>query len=166
MEISYIKVIESLVVIVIFILIRTASNIIIDKTKTSRLIQKSRAKIIKKGVNLILMVLLITMIFIIWGVNQSALAFYIGSILTIVGVAFFAQWSILSNITSSIILFFNHPVKLEDTIIIMEAKEYEIEGRVSNIGLFFVTLKTTENEEITLPNNVFLQKLIKKKVKA
>jgi small-conductance mechanosensitive channel len=78
-------------------------------------------------------------------------------------VAFFAQWSILSNITSSIIIFFNHPVKLEDVICIMEAKEYEIEGRVSNIGLFFVTLKTQEGEEITLPNNIFVQKLIKKK---
>jgi small-conductance mechanosensitive channel len=44
----------------------------------------------------------------------------------------------------------------------MEGKEYEIEGRVSNIGLFFVTLKTNENKEISLPNNIFIQKMIKK----
>lgn len=163
MEISYIKIIETAVVIGIYILVRITSNKLIDKTMESRLMQKPRGKIVKKATNLTFLIVLIAMILIIWGVNQSVLAFYIGSILTIVGVAFFAQWSILSNITSSIIIFFNHPVKLEDVICIMEAKEYEIEGRVSNIGLFFVTLKTQENEEITLPNNIFVQKLIKKK---
>jgi small-conductance mechanosensitive channel len=95
-------------------------------------------------------------------VNQSALAAYIGSILTVVGLAFFAQWSILSNITSSIIIFFNHSVKIGDHITILEGKEYEIEGRVSDIGLFFVTLKTEDNKEISLPNNIFIQKTIKK----
>ena len=128
-----------------------------------RLLQKPRAKIIKKGINLTLLIILISVVLAIWGVKQADVAVYIGSILTVVGVAFFAQWSILSNITSSIIIFFNHSIKLEDTIVIMEAKEYEIEGRVSNIGLFFVTIKTIDNEEITLPNNIFIQKMIRKK---
>ncbi len=61
------------------------------------------------------------------------------------------------------IIFFNHNVKLDDTIVILEAKDHEIEGRVSDIGLFFITLKTHQNEEITLPNNVFLQKMVKKR---
>ncbi|MGB0176358.1 MAG: mechanosensitive ion channel domain-containing protein [Owenweeksia sp.] len=84
---------------------------------------------------------------------------FLGSFLAILGVAFFAQWSILSNITSGIILFFNHSVKLDDTIIIMD-KDYNIEGRVSDISLFFVVLKTKEGQQITLPSNVFLQKMI------
>ncbi len=67
----------------------------------------------------------------------------------------------LSNITSSIILFFNHPVKLNDSIVILEAKDYVIEGRVINIGLFFITLQTKESGEITLPNNIFILKSIK-----
>jgi len=162
MKIIYIKIIESLIILGIYILIRAGSNKVINKTMISKLIQKSRGKIIKKAINLTLLFVSITLILIIWGVNQSDLAAYIGSILTVVGVAFFAQWSILSNITSSIIIFFNHSVKIEDKIILMEGKDYEIEGRISNIGLFFVTLKTTEDEEITLPNNIFIQKIIKK----
>jgi small-conductance mechanosensitive channel len=163
MDIIYIKIIESLVILGIYFLIRIASNKVINKTMTNKLIQKPRAKIVRKAINLTLLFICITTVLIIWGVNQSDLAAYIGSILTVVGVAFFAQWSILSNITSSIIIFFNHSVKLEDMITIMEGKEYEIEGRVSNVGLFFVTLKTKEDEEITLPNNIFIQKMIKKK---
>ena len=50
---------------------------------------------------------------------------FLGSVLTVVGVAFFAQWSLLSNITSSIIIFFNHPVKLNDSIVILEGKDYD-----------------------------------------
>jgi len=129
----------------------------------NRLIQKSRGKIIKKGVNTILLLLLVALVLVIWGVKESDISVYIGSILTVVGVAFFAQWSILSNITSSIIIFFNHAVRLEDTIIIMEGKDYQIEGRVSDIDLFFVTLKTEDGEEIILPNNIFIQKTIRKK---
>ena len=128
----------------------------------NKLIQKSRAGIVKKAINLTFLFICLTLVLIIWGVKQYDLAAYIGSILTVVGVAFFAQWSILSNITSSIIIFFNHSVKINDVIIIMEGKEYEVEGTVSDIGLFFVTLTTKENKEITLPNNVFIQKMIKK----
>jgi len=72
-----------------------------------------------------------------------------------VGVAFFAQWSILSNITSSEIIFFSHPVRIDDVVITMA-------GKVMDIVLFFVTLKTEEGQEITLPNNIFMQKMVKK----
>jgi small-conductance mechanosensitive channel len=106
---------------------------------------------------------LLTIVFSVFGVNQSELAVFIGSLLTIMGIAFFAQWSILSNITSGIIIFFNHPIKLDDTIIIID-KDYEIEGRVSDVSLFFVILKTPNNEQITIPNNLFIQKMIKKNI--
>ncbi|MFT5829423.1 MAG: small-conductance mechanosensitive channel [Parvicella sp.] len=162
MEENYTKIIATLIIIVVYILIRTLSNKVINKTMATKLIQKSRGKIIKKAINITLLFVSVTLILIIWGVNQSALAAYIGSILTVVGLAFFAQWSILSNITSSIIIFFNHSVKIGDHITILEGKEYEIEGRVSDIGLFFVTLKTEDNKEISLPNNIFIQKTIKK----
>lgn len=162
MNAFYIKIIESLVVLAIYMLTRIISKKLITKTTAKKLIQKSRAKIIRKAINITSICICLALILIIWGVNQSDLAAYIGSILTVVGVAFFAQWSLLSNITSSVILFFNHSVRIDDSIIIMEAKEYEIEGRISDIGLFFVTIKTKQGEEINMPNNLFLQKIIKK----
>ena len=161
MENNYIKFIESLIVLFVFILLRIISKKLIDKTMTDKVVQKSRGDIIKKLINFILLSICLTILLIIWGVNQSDLAVFVGSVLTVIGVAMFAQWSILSNITSSIIIFFNHPVKIGDEIIIMEGKEYEVEGRVKNIGIFFVTLETKEAQEISLPNNIFIQKMIK-----
>lgn len=162
MELYYLIIIESLIIISIYILVRIGSNKVINKNLTNKLLHRSRGKIVKKAVNITLLIVCLSLILIVWGVNQSDLAAYVGSILTVVGFAFFAQWSILSNITSSIIIYFNHSVKIDEIITIMEGKDYEIEGRVTDIGLFFITLKTTEGKEISLPNNIFIQKMIKK----
>lgn len=162
MEINYLKIIETFVILVIYLLLRGMSNKLIAKNLSKKLIQESRGLIIRKAIKLILITLCVALLLIIWGVNQSDLAAYVGSILTVVGVAFFAQWSILSNITSSVIIFFTHSVRIDDVVIIMEGKDYEVEGKVMDIGLFFVTLKTAEDQEITLPNNIFIQKMVKK----
>jgi small-conductance mechanosensitive channel len=162
METHYPKIIESAVVIFLFVVGRNLFFRLINKTLSDRFFQESRGMIIKKGISLIFLLICAAFLLLIWGVKQSDLAVFIGSVLTVVGVAFFAQWSLLSNVTSSIIIFFNHPVKLNDSIVIMEGKDYAIEGKVTNIGLFFVTLMTQESEEITLPNNIFIQKSIRK----
>ncbi|WP_282124318.1 mechanosensitive ion channel domain-containing protein [Algibacter mikhailovii] len=161
MKIIYIQIIQSLFIIVLYLIIKSITFKVIKKTLSEKLIQESRGILIRNIINLILTLMGIILIALIWGVKQADLAVFIGSVLTVVGVAFFAQWSILSNITSSIIIFFNHPVKLNDSIIILEGKDYVIEGKVANIGLFFVTLETEGSGEITLPNNLFILKSIK-----
>ncbi|WP_297692561.1 mechanosensitive ion channel domain-containing protein [uncultured Eudoraea sp.] len=164
MEAYYTKIIESIVVIALYVLIRLVVNKLIHRRITDKLVQKSRTKIIRKTTNFIILAICLIILLVIWGVKHSELAVFVGSVLTVVGVAMFAQWSILSNITSSIIIFFNHSVKIGDDIAIMETKDYEIQGEVMDIGLFFVRLKMSETgEEITLPNNIFIQKTIKKR---
>lgn len=154
------KIIETIIVILTYVLLVYASGKTIDKTVENSLMQKTRAKVIKKGVNFILLIIMLSTLFFIWGVDQSELVLFLSSFIAILGIAMFAQWSILSNITSGIIIFFNHPVKLDDTISIMD-KDYEIRGRVSDIGLFFVVIKTMDGERVTIPSNVFVQKMIK-----
>lgn len=147
--------------IILYLIIKKITYKIINKTLSEKFIQESRGTLITKVINLTMTIISLIFISLIWGVNQSDLAVFVGSVLTVVGVAFFAQWSLLSNITSSIIIFFNHPVKLNDSIIILEGKDYGIEGKIIDIGLFFVKLETKESGEITLPNNVFILKSIK-----
>jgi small-conductance mechanosensitive channel len=158
----FLKAIESLIVLVCYFVIKKISFRIINKTLSEKFIQESRGVIIRKVVNVILTLISLVFVLLIWGVKQSDLAVLIGSVFTIVGVAFFAQWSLLSNITSGIILFFNHSVKLNDSIIILEGKDYVLEGKIINIGLFFITLETPNTETITLPNNIFILKSVKK----
>ncbi len=157
------QIIETIIALFVYLLFRILINRSIDKIVENNNTNKTRGKIVKKAINLTALSVLLTIVFSVFGVDQSELAVFIGSLLTIMGIAFFAQWSILSNITSGIIIFFNHPIKLDDTIIIID-KDYEIEGRVSDVGLFFVILKTPNNEQITIPNNLFIQKMIKKNI--
>ena len=79
------------------------------------------------------------------------------SVFALIGVGFIAQWSILSNITSGIIMFFTFPYKIGDYIIIHD-KEFPKEGIISDIKSFHLILTTQENEIVTYPNTLMLQK--------
>ena len=95
----------------------------------------------------------------IWGLQQREMLLFVTSLLTVLGIALFAQGSILSNITSGMILFFNHPLKIGDTIKIID-KEQPVEGVVEDISYFFLHIKTADNGNVTIPNSVVLQKTI------
>lgn len=162
MEQYKVEIIETLAVLVSFFLIRFTITKTIEKVASKFSYQKPRVKMIKKIINLFITIGALGILLLIWGVDQSEFIYYISTVLTILGIAFFAQWSIISNITSTLIIFFNHPAKIGDTITVFD-KDYPIEGKISDIGVFFVILKTKEGEKITLPSNVFIQKMIKKK---
>lgn len=122
--------------------------------------QQVRILVTNKIISILIYVSMIVIIAFIWGVDEKQLLVYISSFLTILGIAFFAQWSILSNITAGLILFINYPVKIGDSITVLE-KDNNITGKILDIGVFFITLKTPENELITIPNSVIIQKNIR-----
>ena len=95
----------------------------------------------------------------VWEINTEDLTIYFASIFAVIGVAFFAQWSHLSNITAAIILYFSHPVKIGDRVELEEA-ENKIQGVISDIGLFFVTLDVTEDKKTFITNTLLLQKIL------
>ena len=153
---SKIQIIEMVVTLLVFIVLRLLVNVSIDKMVANNKATKTRSKIIKKVLHITMLFIFITISLSILGIDQSELATFLGSFLTVTGIAFFAQWSILS-----IIIFFNHFVRLDDTISVID-KDYEVTGRVSDMGLLFIILKTETGEKITIPNNMIVQKMIKK----
>ena len=157
--------IETGVTLITYILLRFIIHRSIDKMVANQQATKTRSKVVKKVINFTLLLVVLAILTSIFGVDQSELVVFISSVFTILGIALFAQWSILSNITAGVIIFFNHTVSLDDTISIID-KDYEVEGRISDIGLLFVVLKTSDNEVISILNNVFIQKMIKNKGKA
>ncbi len=134
-------------------LIRTAVNNYLKHT----MLQRPRRKMIIKAAQFFALLLAAVFVSAIWGLEQNEIAVFFTSMLTVFGIAFFAQWSLLSNITSSILLFFNHPLKIGDTIRVMD-KDYPFEGEVTDITYFFLYLKTSSGEIITIPNSQVLQK--------
>jgi small-conductance mechanosensitive channel len=118
-----------------------------------------RKKITMRIINLFSLIFMIIGLAAIWNIDRSQLMVFITSLITVLGIAFFAQWSILSNITSSLILFFNHPVKIGQRIRVLD-KEYEIEGKLIDISFYFLYIKTDADELVTIPTSVALQKTL------
>ncbi|ANW94788.1 mechanosensitive ion channel protein MscS [Wenyingzhuangia fucanilytica] len=93
----------------------------------------------------------------VWGVDFNKLSIFISSILAVLGVAFVAQWSLLSNLTASVILFFNHPVRIGSRIRILD-KDFDLTGEVKDITGFYFFIETDKGEMITFPNSLIMQK--------
>jgi small-conductance mechanosensitive channel len=108
-----------------------------------------------------LSVLLVFVISIIWGVDYKGLWVVTTSVLAVLGVALFAQWSILSNLTSGVIVFFNFPAKVGDTIEIIDGVN-SVKGQLIEIGLFQIQLQDKNQDVLVFPNNLLLQKPVKK----
>lgn len=89
-----------------------------------------RRRLITKLINFIVFLLSAIAIVAIWGIDQSELFLFLSSVVTVIGIAFFAQWSLLSNMTSALILFFNHPVKIGDSIEIFD-KDFPVKGTIN-----------------------------------
>ncbi len=153
------QILETLVVFALYVLAFVITNTAINNALKNTQLQRTRRKIIIKAVHLFTSIAAVIFIAAIWGLRQSEIAVFASTILTALGIAFFAQWSLLSNITSSILLFFNHPIKLGDTIKVID-KDFPVEGEVIELTYFFVHLKSTNGETITIPNSILLAKPI------
>jgi len=127
MEEYKIKVVETICAIFIYLMFKLVIQRIIRKVGAKFKYRSSRVKITNKIVSVLGLIIFSIMLIFILGVDQSELLIFFSTILTVLGVAFFAQWSIISNITSTLIIFFNQPIKIGDYLTIMD-KEYEIEG--------------------------------------
>lgn len=116
-----------------------------------------RTNLVIKYINLFLLLLGFTLISVIWGVNIENIFVTFSTIFTVIGVGLVAQWSVLSNVTSGIILFFSAPFKIGDTIKIHD-KDFPIEAEIEDIKAFYTYFKTKSGEHISYPNNLLLQK--------
>lgn len=157
MKIVNVQVIESLIIIATYIVVYLIFKIVINNYLKKTRLERRRRKMAIRAVQLFTTITAIILLTGVWGFKQNQILFFVTSILTALGIAFFAQWSLLSNITSSILIFFNHPVKLGDYIKVLH-KDFNYEGEVTEMDYFFVHIKTNENETVTIPNSHFFDK--------
>jgi len=117
----------------------------------------NRTTLIVKYINFILGFILLLFLTAIWGLDTDQISNFAFSTIAFVGIAFFAQWSVLSNITGGIVLFFSYPFKIGDVIRILD-KDFPVLARIEDITAFYLILTTSEGQTLTYPNNMMLQK--------
>src|SRR5690554_5432822 len=116
MDIQTVKIIQTVIVLGILIAAHLFTKNVVKSFLKQFRFTAQRRKITIRIINLLLSIVAIVFISAIWGVRQSQMAVFISSVMAVLGIAFVAQWSILSNITAGLILFFNHPLKIGDHI--------------------------------------------------
>lgn len=133
-------------------------NSTINKIATNKGINLYRIKYISKTITIALTVFFIILLFLLLGVEYSQVSLFLSSFFAVAGIALFAQWSILSNITASLIIFFAFPYRVGDKIRIAD-KDDDLSGVIEEITMFHVIL-SHDKTLITYPNSLILQKAV------
>lgn len=127
----------------------------IQRFASGKTVSPYRLKYITKTINIGLIVIFLFIAINISGLEYSQISIFLSSVFAVIGVALFAQWSILSNVTGSLIIFFSFPYRVGDKIKVID--EQDVCGVIEEITMFNIILKR-DNEMITYPNSLILQK--------
>lgn len=142
---------------VLFIIIRSVALRLIRRHSIKSNVQSDRQVYITKLSTTLILLLYLTVLGAAWEVSLKGLSVYFASIFTVVGVALFATWSILSNLTASIIIFFFFPYRIGQKVKIVDG-DNSIEGTIMDITLFYVMIETLDHKSCSYPNNLAIQK--------
>lgn len=152
-------IIVTIVVVLIYYFLQFITKKLINKFASISDKTDKRSKLIYKYFNGLYIFFTIVTLLLIWGIQPDKALTFLGSIVAFIGVALFAQWSVLSNFTAGVIMFFSFPYKIGDHIIIQD-KDFPIEAEIDDIKTFHTILISTAGERICYPNNLFLQKSV------
>ncbi|WP_417529011.1 mechanosensitive ion channel domain-containing protein [Marinomonas shanghaiensis] len=118
-----------------------------------------RITYVSKMLNLGFTAIFVLLVCLVLGIGYGQLAIFFSSVFAVVGVALFAQWSILSNITASLIIFFGFPYRVGDWVKVVD-KDDEILGQITEISSFHVIIHRLSGDVVTYPNSLILQKAV------
>ncbi len=155
------KVLMGVVVLVTYRIIKKIATRAITNLASSKGVKKARLSFIQRCFNVALLFLTASLFAIVTGIGYGDVSLFLSSVFAVLGVAFIAQWSILSNITASFLIFFVFPYRVGDRIKVVD-KDEDISGEIQEISMFHVLIKHQNGHLITYPNNQILQKAVLK----
>ena len=84
----------------------------------------------------------------------------ITALAAVVGVGFIAVWSILSNAFCALVLLISRPFQIGDDI---EIVPEGMRGEVVDFNLIFTILRSEDGSTVQVPNNLFFQKMFRRR---
>lgn len=154
-ELYWVNLSWSLIFILLYMLV---TRLALPKIEAIVNKSKLRAEATQKAYHtfrLLFGVITLAILLIVWGVDFSGLLLLSTSLLTLTGVAMFASWSLLSNVTSYFILLFHPAFRRGNFVRILDVDNY-LEGYIADVNLFNTRLVTEDREVVVYPNNMIL----------
>ncbi|UVE19813.1 mechanosensitive ion channel family protein [Pseudomonas sp. LS44] len=101
------------------------------------------------------------------GVSAEVLWTALTGFAAVAAVAFFAIWSVLSNLFCAVLIFALGPFRLGDVVEVVDSGDKPgVKGRVVGINLFYTTLSDVSEGAagalIQIPNSLFFQRAVRR----
>lgn len=101
------------------------------------------------------------------GVSATVLWTALTGFAAVAAVAFFAAWSVLSNLFCALLIFTASPFRVGDQLEVVESADKPgVKGRVVDINLLYTTLEdVSEGSQgclLQIPNSLFFQKVVRR----
>ena len=154
------KYLLALFIVAVYFLGRIVIRSLVNRVGSHKNFVQSRVAHVGAALTYLWSLIAIVALIALFAVESENVAVFLGSVAAFLGVALFAQWSILSNLTSSIIIFFFFPYRVGDHICIYE-KDFSVEGTIEEIALFHIILGDPKGLKHSIPNALFFQKAVR-----
>lgn len=157
MEAYYFQMLLSAILVLGYFFTKWSLSKLLRRLGTLKKVPDIRVKNVTRYFHLVLFLTLLVVLMMVWGIDYRGLLVFASSILAVIGVALVAQWSILSNITAGVIVFFSFPARIGDTIEIVDGAT-RMKGTITEINLFQILLEDEKGQAVAYPNNLILQR--------
>lgn len=102
-----------------------------------------------------------------FGVSATVLWTAFSGFVAVAAIAFFAIWSVLSNLLCAVLIMTVGPFRIGDLVELVESFEKPIvKGRVTDINLLYTTLEEVAEDgtgaTVQVPNSLFFQKVVRR----
>ncbi|BCV46453.1 mechanosensitive ion channel family protein [Shewanella algae] len=137
--------------------LKNAVQTLADKKQVSA----ARTSLVTRFISYLLFFVTLSLMAVSLGLGYQEVSLFVSSAFAVLGVALVAQWSILSNLTAGVLIFFVFPYKVGERIKVVD-KDEDITGVLLEVGLFHVLIRRDNGDTVTYPNNLILQKAVLK----
>ncbi len=145
--------------IAVFIFIQQQLKQFISQQAKKKQVNEVRSRLVTRLLTYLLFFITASIMAVSLGLGYQEVSLFVSSAFAVLGVALFAQWSMLSNITAGVLIFFAFPYRIGDKIKIVD-KDEDMTGVIVEISLFHVIIKREQGDMMTYPNNLMLQKAV------
>ncbi|MET0288334.1 MAG: mechanosensitive ion channel family protein [Pseudoxanthomonas sp.] len=158
---------QVLLIVVITRLVQLLARRLLDRVAQRYDLPPEMTVGVRRLINFVISVAALLLILERLGVSGSVLWAAFTGFATVGAVAFFAAWSVLSNIFCTVLIFITRPFRLYENIELLENGEKPgLKGKVMDINLLYTTLQEAEGAEgpsvVQIPNSLFFQRGIRR----
>ncbi|GAB6263513.1 mechanosensitive ion channel family protein [Photobacterium sp. CCB-ST2H9] len=143
--------------LVVYTIAKRVLNLWLIRLGKTKMVSEVRVKFISRVLSSAVFFVLFSITVISLGLGYSDISLFFSSAFAVLGVALFAQWSMLSNVTASVLIFFVFPYRIGDMVKVVD-KDEDISGVIQDITMFHVLIQRADGSLVTYPNNIILQK--------